>query len=259
MTYPTYPPGNTAGMPPPGAQGPGAQSPVPRPDARRPEVEGPGTRRPEADSRPGPASLVGASLWRLLIAFCGLYGYLNALSTQLPSQPFLEQMSSAGEFLSQIGSLVIGLFYLGFALYPLAVLGRRLEPDSPWIRGQLVVLMLLIALPYNTIMGGSLDSTWEMLEHVVTPLLVLIDWLVVGRNQGRARWWYPFSWLSYPLVYLYAIIVYGAPNYQMFPPSSDDFFLRVVAGMTALVVIGYIVLGLGRASTAIKASVAGTG
>ncbi len=132
-------------------------------------------------SRAGAGVLTGVTLWRLVVAAFGFIGFGAAAAT----------MSDPWPGLSQQASLLTGVVYAGLALYPLLVGGRAHEPSSPWLRGALTVLLLLVSVTFLTGMGGDLDSTWSLFEHLLTPLVVFVDWVAVGRNQAAVRWWHP--------------------------------------------------------------------
>jgi hypothetical protein len=132
--------------------------------------------------------------------------------------------------------------------------GRRHEPVTPWLRGALVVLLGLVSVTYLTMLGGDLGQGYSLFEHLLTPLIVLADWLFVGRDQANARWWYPFTWLAFPLAYLLFYIAYvggGEPLYEFLNPSAGDFVGVVFGFLAAVLAFGFVVFGLGRLKTSI--------
>ncbi len=64
------------------------------------------------------------------------------------------------------------------------------------------MLLLLVSVTFLTLMGGDLSGTWSLFEHPLTPLVVLVDWIAVGRNQAAVAWWHPITWVGPPLAYL---------------------------------------------------------
>ena len=91
--------------------------------------------------------------------------------------------------LSQLANLAVVAGYVALAVR---------EPESPWLRGALASAMLLVALAYLPMANGNLLEPWSVLEHVVTPALVVVDFVVRGDNQHRVRWWHPLTWLVAP-------------------------------------------------------------
>jgi hypothetical protein len=185
-----------------------------------------------------PGLLVAVSLWRLAIVACSFIGFGAAVA----------EFSEPWEGLSQQASLLNGVVYTGLLVYPLFVGGRAHEPRSPWLRGAMAVLLMLVAVTFLTLMAASYDDTSSLFEHLVTPLLVLVDWIAVGRNQANLRWWYPFSWLIFPAAYLVYFVAADVPLYRGFLDPADGSFAGTVIGfLAALVAAGYLLCLLGRA------------
>lgn len=173
--------------------------PIHLPDGPPPTGLG-ASRVPAAPARrPSRGVLLGVSIWRLVIVGSALYGFSDATG-------WTENL----EGLSQQASLLTGAVYTGLLLYPAFTGGLRHEPRSPWLRGATAVLLLLVAGTFFGIMGGDLD--YLPFEHIYTPLLVLVDWLAVGRNQAATRWWHPLTWIAFPLAYL--VFFLGAGVYH---------------------------------------------
>jgi len=188
--------------------------------------------------------LLGGSLWRLAIVVCSFIGFGAAVA----------EFNDPWQGLSQQASLLNGVVYLGLLVYPLFG-GRRGEPVSSWLRGAMAVLMLLVAGTYLTIMEGPVDETWSLFEHVLTPLVVLIDWIAVGRT---VRWWYPLTWLVFPLAYLIYFVAADVRLYRGFLNPDDSSFTGTVVGFLAgLLAVGYLLLGIAKAR--VRASYAGGG
>jgi hypothetical protein len=187
-------------------------------------------------------------MWRLLIVVVAITGFGLAMSAATGS--------GALAALSQQASLVTAICYLLLLLYPAFTGGRRHEPNTPWLRGALVVLLGLVSVTFLTMLGGDLNDTWSLFEHLLTPLIVLADWLFVGRDQSNARWWFPFTWLAFPLAYLVFYIAYvgnGEPLYPFLDPHAGDFVGTVFAFLAAVLVFAFVVHGLGRLKGSIAA------
>jgi hypothetical protein len=190
--------------------------------------------------RVSPSVLAGVSLWRIAIIGCALYGFGDATG-----------WAENFEALSQQASLATGIIYIGLLGYPMFTGGRRHEPVSPWLRGATTVLLLLVAGTFFGVMGGDFD--YLPFEHVFTPLLVLVDWLFVGRNQASVKWWHPLTWVAFPLAYFAYFL--AAEVYQYLHPFLDpdaDEFAAIVAGMTVgVIVVGYLLVGVAKLKAAV--------
>lgn len=200
-----------------------------------------------------PGVLLGVSLWRLLIVVFAWIGFGDAVRKS-------DGLADALQALSQQASLVAGLVYLGLLVYPVFRAGRLHEPWSPWLRGAMALVLLLVAVTYNTMLEGDLSTTSSLFEHLLTPLVVLIDWVFVGRNQGGARWWYPLSWLGLPLAYLIYFYVARPDLYgSILDPDDSGFFLTVLEFLVALVVAGYLLYGVGKVKALAGGRTTGSG
>jgi len=117
------------------------------------------------------------------------------------------------------------------------------------------VLLLLVMVTYLAIMEGSLDETWSLFEHLLTPLVVLVDFVAVGRNQADVRWWHPLSWVVFPAAYLVYFLSADLGLYGSFLDPDDGGFPGVVLGFLAAVVLtGYVLYGVGKVKGAVVAS-----
>jgi hypothetical protein len=183
--------------------------------------------------------LVGVSIWRLVIVASAFIGFFAAMSRG--------KAANLLPALSQQASLLVGIVYTGLLLYPLFTAGRRHEPRSPWWRGAMVILLVLVCITYIAIIGGRLNSVWSMFEHLITPLLVLIDFLAVGRNQVAVKWWHPFTWLAFPLAYLVYYLSAGLRFYGSFLNPAKSMFPGVLAGfIAALLALGFLLYAFGK-------------
>jgi len=197
---------------------------------------------PPARPRGGAGVLVGVTLWRLVVAAFGFIGFAAAAAT----------MNDPWPGLSQQASLLTGVVYVGFALYPLLVGGRAHEPSSPWLRGAMTVLLLLVSATFLTIMAGDLDETWSLFEHLLTPLVVFVDWVAVGCNQAAVRWWHPLTWVVFPFAYLVYFVAADPGLYGSFLDPEDSDFAGTVAGfLFAVVATGYLLYGIAKLKAAI--------
>lgn len=183
-----------------------------------------------------PRPIVSPLLWRLLVASSALTGLALAA----------REYDVWWTALSQLTNLAVAVAFLGLAAYPFVT--RRAEPRTPWLRGSLTATMLLVALAYLPMQNGNLARPWSVLEHVVTPALVLVDFLLVGDNQRAVRWWHPLTWLLAPLAYLAYYVADDLAVYAALDPQQPAQLGLRVAELTALLLCcGYALYAVGRA------------
>jgi hypothetical protein len=182
-------------------------------------------------------AMLGLGAWRLLVAASALVGFGYAVTT------FVEPWHA----LSQQASLAAGVVYLGLALS-----AGRAEVLATWLRGATAVLLVLVCVTYLALISDDLSTTASLFEHLVTPLVVLADWVVVGRTVG-VRWWYPISWLLFPLMYLIYFVLADVQLYRSFlDPTSAAFGLTVAEFMLALAAAGYVLYGIAKARSGVR-------
>lgn len=185
----------------------------------------------------GAGTLVGVTLWRLVVAGFAFTGVVAAAATDRNPWPSLSQQAS----------VLAGAVYLGLALYPLATGGRAHEPRSAWLRGAVCLTLLLVAVTYATVLGGNLDGVDSLFEHLLTPVAVLVDFVAVGHNQAGLRWWHPFTWLVFPALYLVYFLIADPGLYRSFLDPDDSGFPGVVATfLVAVLAAGFALYVIGR-------------
>ena len=124
------------------------------------------------------------------------------------------------------------------------------------VRGAVVLYVVVAGIIWNLLLTEySMGYTpANILLHVVVPILVGIDWLVVGGGQRSVRWWLPLAWLIYPAAYAaLALLVLNsagrrAPYFFLDPDSVG--IAVVVTNIGALAVfillLGYGISAVGR-------------
>lgn len=178
--------------------------------------------------------------WRLVVAACGFVGFGFAVATFRDPWPALSQQAS----------LLTGIVYL-----VLAFTGDRPATVASWLRGAMAVLLMLVCVTYLTVLGGDLDTVSSVFEHLVTPLVVLLDWVLVGRSRVAVRWWYPLSWVLFPLLYLVYFLIADVQLYHSFlDPEAADFATTVGAFLVAVVGAGYLLYWAVRPRTTVVAT-----
>lgn len=153
--------------------------------------------------------------------------------------------------LTYSSNFFIGILFLLLAAYPLVVLGRRHEPRSGWLRGAMCITAMFVMLIWIPGMGEEFDT-----HHGVMPLLVLADWVFVGRNQGRTRWWEPFTWPAFLVLYLF---YYKANDLQNYPDilndGNENAFVPI--GLGVCFVMGFLFWGIAKLRVMLVDSVTG--
>ncbi|WP_143261984.1 hypothetical protein, partial [Allokutzneria sp. NRRL B-24872] len=185
--------------------------------------------------RVNPGVLLGVSAWRLMIAAFAIYGFSDATG-----------WTKNWQGLSQQASLFTGAVYLFLLVYPLFTGLRRHEPQSPWLRGATTVLLLLVMVTFYGVMGGDFED--QPFEHMWTPLAVIIDWIFVGRNQARTKWWYPLTWVVFPLTYLTYFLTSGVYKslYRFLNPNKSSFMPTVISFLLAVIAAGFVLYGIAK-------------
>lgn len=179
------------------------------------------------------AVLLGVTAWRLCIGLLALYYAQTGKE---------ETMSS--ESLSYLSNVGTGIGFLALAAYPAFVGGRRHEPRSAWLRSALTVMMVLVGFVFVVGMGEEPDG-----PHAVVPLLVLTDWLFVGRNQLRTKGWEPLTWIAFPLLYLF---YHQANDLPLYDGILDDESIGTMVPilLAATILFGYVLYGVAMARKA---------
>lgn len=187
-----------------------------------PQPAAPGQDEP----RPSAATLLAVTAWRLAVGGAALSFAAGG-----------KDETMAPESLSYLSNVGVGIGFLALAAYPLLVAGRRHEPRSAWLRGALTVMMVLVATVFIGGMGGEADG-----PHAVTPALVVVDWLFVGRAQFRTRWWEPPTWIAFLLAYLF---YHRANDLGLYPDilGEDQIGTMVPVMLGFSVVLAYVLHG----------------
>jgi hypothetical protein len=144
---------------------------------------------------------------------------------------------------------------LAAAYYLWTLISSRADSRAG-VRGAVVLYVVVAGVLWNLLLTDySMGYTpANILLHIVVPILVIVDWLVVGRSQRHVRWWQPLVWLVYPAVYaVVALLVLNragrrAPYYFLDPQSVGMAVVVVNIGLLAAFVLalGYGLSAVGR-------------
>jgi len=123
-----------------------------------------------------------------------------------------------------------------------------------------MIVYLVVLVPSAFVQGGDYVpfSLTDNLIHVVTPCLLIADWLLFV-PKGRLRWTDPLRWTLIPYAYLAFALVYGGLGGEFSPGKTYAYpFLDVdtigvggVAGWilvlsVALLAVGYLYVVVDR-------------
>jgi hypothetical protein len=144
---------------------------------------------------------------------------------------------------------------LAAAYYSWTLFSPRAD-DRGGVRGAVVLYVVVAGIIWNLLLTDySMGYTpANVLLHIVVPVLVTVDWLLVGRGQRSVRWWQPLVWLMYPAAYVaLALLVLNragrrAPYYFLDPDSVGAVVVATNIGLLAVfvLVLGYGISAVGR-------------
>lgn len=144
---------------------------------------------------------------------------------------------------------------------------RGTTNPSARIHGAVMMAVTVTMLVYTVVLVPSLttDSSYvpytltDSLVHVVTPILVVFDWLLFTA-KGRMRWFDPLLWALIPLLYLVFAFIYSALGGEFAPGVRYPYpFMNVevlgvggvalwlVALTVALEIVGFAYVAIDRA------------
>lgn len=165
---------------------------------------------------------------------------------------------AAGQFVyfTTQSNVLAGLCFLAGALTPWL---RRLAPPDV-VRGAVtlyimvtfLVFHLMLANPASGFGNGAeqFGSLQNVVVHTVTPLLALLDWVLI--RNGRLKWRWAAAWLAYPLGYLAFALIRGAivdkypyPFLDVRSIGYDGVTIVSLALFAAFWLLGLIVVLLG--------------
>jgi len=181
---------------------------------------------------PAPPSLIPALPWRLLVATSGFAGYVLAT----------REVETSWEDAGHLAGLAAGSTYLLLAV----LAGLRSQIELAMLRGALATVMVLVAASCLIFSSGDLSST-ESLTYLITPALVVTDYLVFVR--GPNRWWHPAAFLVFPLAYLAYLAHDGWDDLRLVAARDAEYGgVAVVAGLlVAAFAVGCILCGIASA------------
>ncbi|MEC5184874.1 hypothetical protein RCH12_002344 [Cryobacterium sp. MP_3.1] len=135
----------------------------------------------------------------------------------------------------------------------LVVLGRSVPPALTLMRGIITAYLLVVAVIYNLLVPGTGSAPpWvSALLHVVFPLLVALDWLLVG-DRPRLPWRRLWMLLPYPVLWLTTVLIRGVTDgwvpYGFLLPERGiaSLLVHVVGLLAAIIAAGALVWAASR-------------
>ena len=165
------------------------------------------------------------------------------------------ETSSRSGVLWRLSTFTYQANVLAAAYYSWSLFSARAD-DRAGVRGAVVLYVVAAGIIWNLLLTDySMGYTpANILLHIVVPVLVTMDWLVVARGQRNIRWWQPLVWLIYPAAYVVlALLILNragrrAPYYFLDPDSVGMVVVVVNIGLLAvfILVLGYGISALGR-------------
>lgn len=150
-----------------------------------------------------------------------------------------------GYFTNQTSTLAALVLIVAGAL---AVSGRSYPSWFPLLRGILTAYLIVVGVIYNVLVPGTGSApAWvSALLHVAFPLLVVLDWVLVG-DRPRLPWRQLWMLLPYPLVWLIVVLIRGVTDgwvpYGFLLPERGliSLMLHIVGLLAAVVIAGVLV------------------
>jgi hypothetical protein len=189
---------------------------------------------------------VGVAIARLLVALLTVVA-IGATFTAVAGKTAINPFNFFGFFTIQSNLFDVVVLLVGGVR-----LLRGTAPGTAWtvVRWALTDFMVIVGLVYALLLAplgaaGGVPLPWaNTIVHVVTPVFALVDWFVA---PDRLRTPLRLTWvlLLYPAVWLTVVLVRGATDgwvpYPFLDPKNG---YRYVAGMSALVALAFVVVGL---------------
>jgi hypothetical protein len=147
-----------------------------------------------------------------------------------------------GYFTNQTSLFASGVLV---ALGALTIAGRRVPDWLSLLRGIATAYLLVVAVIYNVLVPGTGSApAWvSLMLHVIFPILVALDWLLVG-DRPRLRWRHLWLLLPYPVVWLVIVLIRGVTDgwvpYGFLLPERGlvSLLLHIVGLLVAIVAAG---------------------
>lgn len=152
---------------------------------------------------------------------------------------FFGYFTNQTSLIASIALVAIGVFTLRGREVPLALTTLRALATS---------YLLVVAVIYNLLVPGTGSAPpWvSAVLHVLFPLAVVLDWVLIGDRQ-RLRWSRLWLLLPYPVLWLAVVLIRGAtdgwvPYGFLLPEHGIASLLAHIVGLLATVVIAGVLV-----------------
>ncbi|MEA1263748.1 Pr6Pr family membrane protein [Microbacterium sp. STF-2] len=143
-------------------------------------------------------------------------------------------------------SVLIGTGFLG-------VSGRRAPSWLTLLRGLVTAYLIVVGVIYNVLVPGTGSAPpWvSVVLHVVFPVVVVLDWLLVG-DRPRLPWRLLWLLLPYPVMWLIVVLLRGVTDgwvpYGFLLPERGplSLLLHIVVLLAAVLLAGVLVWSASR-------------
>ena len=170
------------------------------------------------------------------------------LTITKPGAPLLEATVRYFSFFTILTNILVALALTLPWLSPGSSLGQFFT--RPSVRTAILTYIIIVAVIYHYLLAKlwnpqGLQLLADTIEHVVTPALYVIDW-VLFVPKGTIRWKSALVWLVYPLVYAAYSLIHGAvTGFYPYPfiNVAEFGYDKILLNMGALVFV-FLALGL---------------
>jgi hypothetical protein len=199
----------------------------------------------ERDASHGPVDEMGSTsmerLFRMVAASIAWFaiGLQYYLVTHKPDVAIIEATIRYFSYFTMLSNILVALAMTLPWLAPNSALAAFFS--RPSVRTALATYIIIVAAIYHVILrplwnpqGGQLVA--DMIEHVATPGLYMVDWLLFvpkGTIAAKSVLW----WLIFPIAYAAYSLIHGAvTGYYPYPflNVSELGYERVLVNMAAL-------------------------
>ncbi|MFT3943764.1 MAG: hypothetical protein QM705_08065 [Ancrocorticia sp.] len=188
-------------------------------------------------------------LWRLALAVVAGYGSWLMLNDVRTWTDFVNNIL----YFTLLSTVAVFLVNLGSVIRPFIVKGsnrHRLEGNHGWFRGATTSMTILTGIVYAALLGAQYPNLEGIISHIACPILMILDWIFVGQNQTRLRWFVPVTWAATfaPYLWLYSwnARYFGRPMYDFLDPNAADWWLAVALTIATYLALCYLVLFLAK-------------
>lgn len=198
-------------------------------------------------------------IYRLLVILSLFSGLILNLTTTSSVQFLISYYTMQSNMICLFG-------FIAFQLADILQLNYR-ENDIYYVIKGIITIAIIVTglvyvialLPNNMPMytitryGRTLKAVGNILVHIISPILVALDYFLFDQ-KGKFKYYYPFIWLCFPLIYIIYVFAYRAIGGRFFSIGGSRefgyFFLdytqigitKVILSITCIT-IGIIGLG----------------